>query len=176
MNMQSIYYSRIRFCTWVLIAGLWLSGATAINPDWYLQPFVQWFKTKPASVYGQWINEIYSSLTVTKAQFPFLLYGYDWLAFAHFLIGMLFFGLLKDPVRNKWLVQFGISASLLIIPFAIVFGQVRNIPLVWTIIDCSFTAGAMIPLLVIRKQINIIQNQQNKYSKHGSTATNILAA
>ncbi len=171
--MKSVYYRRIRFCSRLLIAGLWVSGATAINPHWFLYPLVQWAKTLPANAFSSWVLHVYQLLVFIHAKYPFLLYGYDWLAFAHFLIGMLFFGLLKDPVRNQWLVQFGINAAILIIPFAIVFGQLRQIPVGWTLIDCSFTAGALIPLLIIRKQI---QNIQNQYKKHGNTTTNILAA
>ena len=38
-----------------------------------------------------------------------MLYAHDWLAFAHIVLGILFAGAIKDPVRNKWIVQLRID-------------------------------------------------------------------
>ncbi len=158
MNTTSL--KKIRIWTYVLIIGLVVSGLTAINPDFFLHPIVNLFQNQPQSAITVWLNYIYKALLVTKAEYPFLLYGYDWLAFAHILLGILFIGVLKDPNHAKWLVQFGMIACALIIPFAFVFGSVRGIPLLWKLIDCSFALGAMVPLLIINKHINIINQHQ----------------
>ena len=88
---------------------------------------------------------------------PILFYGYDWLAFAHIVLAILFYGLIKDPVRNIWLVQFGMIACMLIIPFAFVMGTVRGIPVWWRLIDCSFGVIGIIPLWLIHQRIDRLQ-------------------
>jgi hypothetical protein len=37
----------------------------------------------------------------TSDKHPFLFYGFDWLALAHLVIALLFFGPYRDPIRNK---------------------------------------------------------------------------
>ena len=69
--------------------------------------------------------------------------GFDWLAFAHVVIAILFIGVLRDPVRNIWVVEFGMIACILILPFAFVMGHERGIPLWWQLIDCSFGVFGM---------------------------------
>ncbi|CAM5660696.1 hypothetical protein SALBM217S_01493 [Streptomyces griseoloalbus] len=49
---------------------------------------------------------------------PFLLLGTDWLAFAHLVIAVAFYGPYRDPVRNIWVVEFGMIACAGIIPLA----------------------------------------------------------
>jgi hypothetical protein len=43
----------------------------------------------------------------TGARYPFIAYGFDWLAFAHIVLGILFLGAIRDPVRNIWVIVFG---------------------------------------------------------------------
>jgi hypothetical protein len=83
--------------------------------------------------------------------FPFLFYGTDWLAFGHFVIAIAFIGTLKDPVRNRWLFDFGLIACALVIPFALVMGGVRGIPLWWRLVDCLFGIFGAVPLWLCRK-------------------------
>lgn len=82
-----------------------------------------------------------------------LFYGYDWLAFAHIVIAILFYGVIRDPVRNLWVVEFGMIACVLVIPFALLMGSVRGIPIWWRLIDCSFGVFGIIPLCVVRRWI-----------------------
>jgi len=49
-----------------------------------------------------------------NATYPFLFYGYDWPAFAHIVLAVLFLGAMHDPARNVWVVQFGLIACALI--------------------------------------------------------------
>lgn len=78
-------------------------------------------------------------------------YGTDWLAFAHFVIAIAFVGALREPVRNRWLFDFGLIAAGLVIPFALLAGGLRGIPFYWRWIDCSFGVGAALPLWYCRK-------------------------
>jgi hypothetical protein len=50
---------------------------------------------------GNWLNKVLQGIFVTENNFPFLFYGYDWLALAHFVLAILFAGAIKNPVRNK---------------------------------------------------------------------------
>ena len=77
-----------------------------------------------------------------------MFYGYDWLAFAYFILAILFIGHIQYPVKNKWVIQFGMIACVLIIPFAMVAGYFRGIPIGWRLIDCSFGILGLLPLVI----------------------------
>jgi len=57
---------------------------------------------------------IIEGIEEVNAAYPFLFYGYDGLAFAHIVLAILFMGAMRDPVRNVWVVQFGLVACALI--------------------------------------------------------------
>lgn len=85
------------------------------------------------------------------AKHPFLAYGTDWLAFGHFVIAIAFVGAWRDPARNRWLFDFGLIACALVVPYALVMGGWRGIPLWWRLIDCSFGVLCAIPLWLCRR-------------------------
>jgi hypothetical protein len=58
-----------------------------------------------------------------------------------------------DPVRNKWVITFGLIACGGVIPLALIAGHVRGIPVGWRLIDCSFGVFGAAPLIVCRKLI-----------------------
>jgi hypothetical protein len=60
------------------------------------------------------------------------MYGTDWLAFAHLVIAVAFWGPLRDPVRNIWVIEWGMIACVGIVPLALFAGPVRDIPLWWS--------------------------------------------
>jgi hypothetical protein len=148
---------RIRFWFAAFIAGLVLSGLTAFP----LQTEVAWLAsllhTSPvrpiadATSLLPWVERVNRGLTSTNADYPFLAYGTDWLAFAHLVIAVAFIGPFIDPVRNKWIVTFGLIACGGVIPLALIAGHIRGIPIAWRLIDCSFGVFGAIPLLVCRK-------------------------
>jgi hypothetical protein len=113
---------------------------------------------------GAWIEKVYLALVNMNNQYPFLAYGYDWLAFAHFVLAILFIGPLKNPVRNKWVIEFGMIACLLIIPFAFIAGHYRDIPVGWRMIDCAFGLVGLIPLSICLGKINQVEKIVNKTS------------
>ena len=132
----------------VFIACLFLSGLSAIPVEAELA-FIERFFTR-ATWIGIWINKVHSAYNEVNDQHPFLFYGYDWLAFAHFVLAILFIGPYRDPVRNIWVIQFGLISCLLIIPFAFIAGYFRGIPIGWTLIDCSF---GVVGFILLRKVI-----------------------
>ncbi|WP_046369765.1 hypothetical protein [Flavihumibacter petaseus] len=100
-----------------------------------------------------WLQTTCDAVTATNRNYPFLAYGTDWLAFAHVLFTMLFIGPLIDPVRNKWVIQFGLIACAAI-PVQVLFsGSVRHIPVYWQLIDCSFGLFGAIPLWIVYNKI-----------------------
>ncbi|MDQ0933033.1 hypothetical protein [Streptomyces turgidiscabies] len=104
-----------------------------------------------------WIERVRDGLEATDERYPFVLYGTDWLAFAHLVIAVAFYGPYRDPVRNIWVVEFGMIACAGIIPLALVCGPIRGIPFWWTVIDMSFGVFGVIPLYVVRKRIKRLE-------------------
>lgn len=144
---------KIRLLLLVVIIGLVVSGATALPLETELKLLADWVGADAPnnSAFAEWIGRVRDGVIETNAKYPFLAYGTDWLAFAHFVIAIAFIGPLRDPVRNIWVIDFGIIACLLIIPYAFVFGHIRGIPLWWRLIDCSFGVIGLIPLLFARR-------------------------
>ncbi|HYF03582.1 MAG TPA: hypothetical protein VEC36_09430 [Patescibacteria group bacterium] len=143
---------RIRFLIIFFIVGLVLSGLTAFPIETLLAITHQNISFLPESLQS-WISNVYFAVKATNARYPFLSYGTDWLAFAHIVIAVAFIGPLKDPVRNIWVIQFGMIACVLVLPLALIAGAVREIPFYWRLIDCSFGVIGIIPLYYCYRSI-----------------------
>ncbi|WP_167156525.1 hypothetical protein [Streptomyces sp. MBT27] len=104
-----------------------------------------------------WIDRVRAGVDTADADYPFLLYGTDWLAFAHLVIAVAFYGVLRDPVRNVWVVEFAMIACAGIIPVALICGPLRGIPFWWSLIDMSFGVFGVIPLYVVRRKIKALE-------------------
>ena len=134
-----------------MIIGLVLSGVTALPLQTELDLLARWFGAESlapeqaSSGFVKWILIVRDGLHTTNAKYPFLAYGTDWLAFAHIVIAIAFVGALRHPLRNSWLFTFGMIASVLIVPWALITGEVRGIPIQWRLIDCSFAVGGFVP-------------------------------
>ena len=102
---------------------------------------------------SEWIAAVHLGITEVHQNYPFLFYGTDWLAFAHIVIAIAFWGPLKDPVRNIWVVEWGMIACVLVISLAMVCGPIRGIPFFWRLFDCAFGVFGIIPLWLARKDI-----------------------
>lgn len=100
---------------------------------------------------------VYQALYVTNQNYPFLAYGYDWLAFAHIIIGVSFIGFYMKPVRNKWIIYYAMIACGAILPLAFICGPIRQIPIYWTLIDCSFGVFGFIPLYILHRYVKRLQ-------------------
>ena len=149
----------IRIWIAFFIIALFLSGLTAIPLETELNFIINFLPS--GSDISRFIVSVSASLQQTNIHFPFLAYGYDWLAFAHFVLAILFIGPYKNPVRNKWVIEFGMIACVLIIPFAFIAGHFRQIPIYWRLIDCSFGIIGLIPLAIVYKKINRLEAEIN---------------
>ena len=136
------------------MAALIFSGATAIPAETELTILLQYIPSD--SVIGSLLATVLEAVRDTQAHYPFLFYGNDWLAFAHFVIAIAFIGPLRDPVKNIWVIEFGMIACVLVVPFALCMGAVRGIPIGWRLIDCSFGILGIIPLWLCRHEIKRI--------------------
>ena len=151
MANDKILLRRIKVSIWVIITGLVLSGLTAFPLETELKVLNDYISvTNP---FHNWIGTVYSAVRITNRQFPYLSYGTDWLAFAHLMIAVVFIGPLKDPVKNIWVIEFGMIACLAIFPLAFTAGAMRGIPFYWRLIDCSFGVIGFIPLYYCRVSI-----------------------
>ncbi|HET9744848.1 MAG TPA: hypothetical protein VFP97_03985 [Chitinophagaceae bacterium] len=140
------------------VVSLLISGATAIPVEQELTYVINHFPFE-GSIKG-WFEEVRVGIKNTSKNYPFLFYGYDWLAFAHFLFAILFMGPLRDPLKNKWVIEFGIIACVLIFPFAMIMGGVRGMPFWWRLIDCSFGIIGAIPLIICLKNIKRLEAEE----------------
>ena len=86
--------------------------------------------------------------------YPILLYGTDWLAFAHVVIALLFIGPWRDPVRNRWVVEWGLWCCALVVLVAFVWAPVRDIPFSWRCVDASFGVIGAVPLYIVLRAID----------------------
>ena len=142
---------------------LFISGVTAMPIESELSFVIRFFDFD--STIGKWLNEIDRGIKDTAQNYPYLFYGYDWLAFAHIVLALVFIGPYKDPVRNKWVIEFGMIACLLIIPFAFIAGYFRGIPLWWRLIDCSFGIIGLIPLGICYNKIIALERSEETDEK-----------
>lgn len=155
---QTVQHERtIRRWLLFFIISLVVSGLTAFaletELNWLL---LNWPFGNSGGLY-YWIQTVYAAIRDTNRQYPFMAYGYDWLAFAHLVIAIAFIGPLRDPIRNVWIIEFGILACLGIFPLAFIAGAIRGIPLYWRLIDCSFGVIGLIPLTICYKKIRSLK-------------------
>ncbi|MFN8310892.1 MAG: hypothetical protein U0T73_13100 [Chitinophagales bacterium] len=139
---------KIHLTTLFFMAALLLSGVSAIPA----RQGVSWLlEIAPAN--GM-VYEFLSRVKLSLWQTPdVVFYAFDWLAFAHFVIALLFIGVLREPVRNIWIVQWAMLACVLIWPLAIIMGSFRGIPWWWMLIDSSFGIFGLLPLFLLKKWI-----------------------
>jgi hypothetical protein len=101
-----------------------------------------------------WWEEVLIAISDTCQKYPLVLYGYDWLGFAHWLIALAFFGPLRNPIKNQWVVEWGMMASGLTILMALIGERFRDIPFFWSVIDALIGVGAFIILWACNRWIN----------------------
>ncbi|MEV8534217.1 hypothetical protein [Streptomyces sp. NPDC051211] len=150
MSERSTLLRRVRAWLVLFLVCLVLSGVTAF-------PLVTELHWLDSLVDNDWVHRVREGLDRADADYPFLLYGTDWLAFAHLVIAVFFYGVYRDPVRNIWIVEAGMIACAGIIPLALICGPIRGIPVWWSVIDMSFGVFGVIPLLVLHRMIKRLE-------------------
>lgn len=149
---------RIRWLLVLFIVGLVVSGITAFPIETELRWLTRVLGAEAAD--GgvlRWLVTVRDGVIATNRAYPFLAYGTDWLAFAHLVIAALFIGPLRDPVRNVWVVEWGMIACVAVIPLALIAGPIRGIPFYWRLIDASFGVIGIIPLWLCLRDIRRLE-------------------
>lgn len=149
---------RVRYILCFFIFGLVLSGLTAFPIMWEIRILEGLigegtFMEKVYPPMAHWISFVHRGLADIPVESSFIYYGTDWLAFAHIVIAIAFVGPLRDPVKNIWVIEFGMVACVLVVPLALIAGRIREIPFFWQLIDCSFGIVGIIPLWICRRYI-----------------------
>lgn len=158
---EALRLQRVRRWISVFIAGLVLSGLTAFPLQRELGILHRLVRQVPVpSALVEWIAFVDRGLQATYAQYPFVAYGTDWLAFAHLVIAVAFIGPWREPVRNRWVIDWGLICCAGIVPLVLIAGPVRGIPWFWQLVDCSFAVGGAIPLWLVRREIDLLEKAQ----------------
>ena len=158
MILQKTEVKKYRLALSFFIFGLVISGLTALPLETELRLFCKLLGIDDPNSYhnlhgmSYWAGYISYGLTDTYAKYPFFGYGTDWLAFGHIVIALFFIKPLLQPADNLWVLQYGLYACLAVIPFALLAGAVREIPIYWRLIDCAFGILGSIPLLYCLRQ------------------------
>ncbi len=158
MNEKVTNQLKKRIKVWIVlfIVGLVVSGITAFPVETQLTFLVKHLSYFPEFLHN-WINEVYIGIVSTNENYPFISYGTDWLGFAHIVIAVAFIGPYINPVKNIWVIQFGMIACLMVIPFAFIAGYLRDIPFYWRLIDISFGIFGFIPLYFTYRNIKKLE-------------------
>jgi hypothetical protein len=106
--------TRAKWMLGIVAVGLFLSGVTVWPAITELKIAVGllWGDAPATGALHAFLLKAIEGLETTNAQYPFMLYAHDWLAFAHIMLAMLFAGAIRDPVRNKWVVEAGLLMCL----------------------------------------------------------------
>lgn len=164
---------KIRLVIVFYMVALVIAGVTAFPIEWELNVLCSLFSVNPETLANMrcgslqttlsWIYGVKLGITETNDKYPFLAYGFDWLAFAHLVIAVLFVGPYRDPIRNKWVIYWGMFACVAIFPLAFICGPIREIPFIWTLVDCSFGFFGIMPLLWCALLIKKLELEHNDY-------------
>jgi hypothetical protein len=153
LGVRQLNTFRYRFALGFFIIALIVSGLTAFPLRAELASITRWLGISDASDFEHlvglrhWIAFVSYGLEQTYARFPFFGYASDWLAYSHLVIALFFFLPLLDPPRYRGVLYVGLIACLGVFVIAFVCGPVREIPIFWRLIDCSFGLVGAIPLL-----------------------------
>jgi hypothetical protein len=152
---------RVRYLLVFFVFALVVSGLTAVPLKWEIDILQKTigegtFMERLWPAVAHWTSFVHRGITEMVQKYPFIFYGTDWLAFAHVVIAVAFWGPLRDPVKNIWVVEFGMIACVLVIPAAMICGPIRGIPFFHRLVDCSFGIFGIIPLWISRNYIQRI--------------------
>lgn len=162
-DLRSLLLFRIRSWLALFIAGLVLSGLSAFPLQRETVILEHIFHVAPvpppqgeASV-QTWLRFVHNGVVATDRDYPFMAYATDWLGFAHLVIAIAFLGPFVDPVRNKWVLVFGVIACVCVLPLAFIAGPIRDIPIYWRCFDSCFGLFGAIPLLFCLRDVRSLE-------------------
>jgi len=149
---QTLLRRKIRIAIIITITGLLLNGISALPLRTELNILLSNPDMLPKFLRDWWVY-VNKGVMETGDNYDFMRYGFDWLGFAHLLVAIAFIGPLKDPVKNEWVVRWGMIASALSVLMAFGWERLRAIPLWWSCIDASIAVVAFFILWFCNKWI-----------------------
>jgi hypothetical protein len=152
--MNDLRYIR-RWIAFFIVA-LALSGLTAVPLEWLTGLLAHWTAPVGGPLH-EWAQHAADAVAHVGGTYPMLFYGTDWLAFAHIVIALAFVGPYRDPVRNRWVIEWGLWCCLLVLPLAFLWAPVRGIPFFWRCVDASFGVFGAIPLWLVLRRIDKLE-------------------
>ncbi len=157
MKNPQTQYHQIRVLILFFIILLVISGVTAFFVETGLRYLI--LNLNLSGSVGHWVSYVHESIAQINKEYPFVSYGYDWLAFGHLIIALFFIGAYKEPLKNNWVILYGMIACIAIFPTAFIAGFFRRIPILWQLIDCSFGFFGLILLYVINRKTKRLEVQ-----------------
>jgi hypothetical protein len=148
----------------LIVFGLVVSGVTIwpAVPELKMVVRIVWGNGESTGVLHDFLLKAVKGLESVEANYPFMLYAHDWLAFAHIVLAILFAGAIRDPVRNVWIVQCGLIMCALVPVLAGICIPIRGLPLVWFWVDFSFAPAAALPLWIALRDIRRAEAELEK--------------
>ncbi len=145
--------TKIRIAIIVFVSLLVLSGVTAFPLRTEME-FLIAHKDSFSPTLANWIQTVYDCVKQTP---DVVLYGTDWLAFAHIIISLFFVPVYIDPVRYKANLIVAMTACGAVFLLAFICGPIRGIPFFHQLIDCAFGFIGFFPLYFVYKKITQLE-------------------
>ena len=154
---------RAKLMIGIVVFGLLASAVTIwpAIPELKMAVRIAWGDAEPTGVLHSFVVQAIEGLEAMEADYPFMLYAHDWLAFAHIVLAILFAGAIKDPIRNVWIVQCGLIMCAIVPVLAGICIPIRGIPVIWFWIDFAFAPGAALPLWIALRDIKRVEAKLN---------------
>jgi hypothetical protein len=106
------------------------------------------------SFISKWISHLEEVINNSPLE---MMYGTDWLAFAHIIIALFFIPVYQKPIQYQLNLKIGMLACILVFPLAFICGPIRDIPFFHQLIDCSFGLFGFIYLKNINQNIESLK-------------------
>ncbi|MEP6466784.1 MAG: hypothetical protein ABJB05_10795 [Parafilimonas sp.] len=152
ITSESKLRNKIKTAIILIIIGLLLNGISAVPLHTELKILLSNPEILPEFLRNWW-TYVHEGVRETTKHYGFMRYGFDWLAFAHLLIAIVFIGPLKDPIKNEWIITWGLIVSVLSIIMALGGERLRDIPFWWSCIDAGIAIISFIILWFCNKWI-----------------------
>ena len=154
--------TRIRLCLGLLIFGLLVLGVGSFplisESKALLDLLARSAHFGAGTPLFEWVLRVHLALAATAVTAPFLAYRTDALALAYLLFAVLFFGPYREPVRNQWVINFGLIACVAILLLTFIAGPIRGIPVFWRLVNAAFAVACALPLLLCSHYLSLLNH------------------
>ncbi len=154
--------TRIRLCLALLMAGLLFSSLPGFFPlngtKWILGLLARTSHFGDGTPLFTWFLGTRQALMATSLTARFLFYATNRDGLSRILFALLFLGPYRDPVRNRWVINFGLLSCAALVLFAFVAGEIQGMPFLWRCADAAFALLCALPLLLCKHYIHLFEH------------------